>query len=123
MNETKETLPTSDSQDDDLLTVDDYMKWVSTFDSLTPELRYIVLTQAGAKVVEGGSPALLKTHQLLVAYVRSECDDYSLSEQIKQANIRVYEKNKAAYWFAVFATITALCVAVYHFMKLPFNVF
>lgn len=104
------------------LTVDDYMNWVTTLDPLTAEEKLVVLQKAGSVIVEGGTAAVLKTHEMVVSATRAECDEDELLVQIKKANYTIYAKNKPAYIFAAFAFIVALTVAVYKFTKFISNV-
>lgn len=111
-----------DPNSQESLTVDDYMNWVTTLDPLTSEEKLVVLQKAGSVIVEGASPAVLKTHQMVVSATRAECDEDELLVQIKKANYTIYAKNKPAYIFAALAFIVALTVSVYKLTKFISNV-
>lgn len=99
------------------ITVDEYMAWVATFDNLPPEMKYVILTKAGGRIVEGGSNNLRQAHTLLLQSIRQECDPDSLTAQLKDANLRVFQRNKGVYILCGLAALLCLCVAVYKFSK------
>ncbi|MEQ6436328.1 hypothetical protein V8Z74_15040 [Comamonas sp. w2-DMI] len=103
--------------DDNQVTVDEYMNWAATFDNLPPELQYIVLKQAGARLIEGGSRVLMQAHEMLLEKTRVECDEKTLSEQVMRANYSVFARNKPAYIAAGIAILVCVCVAVYKISK------
>ena len=49
----EETNPQSD-ETTDVVTVDEYLGWAASFDNLPPEIRYIVLSKSGGRIVAGG---------------------------------------------------------------------
>ena len=116
-----ETNPQTE-EPDGVVTVDEYMGWAATFDNLPPEIRYIVLTKSGGRVVEGGSQMLLQAHRLLLESARKDCDPDDLAQRIKDANYSVYERNKSVYLIGVVAVLICLCVGIYKFSKVVSSV-
>lgn len=109
--------------EDEGVTVDEYMAWVASFDNLDPVIRYIVVKKSGSRLIADGSAQLKKAHTMILAEIQAECDGEELSEQIKNGYLRVYERNKPFFLFALIAVIVCLCVVTYKLARILSNVF
>lgn len=111
------------TSEDQGVTVDEYMAWVATFDNLDPVMRYLVVKKSGPRLIDGGSAQLKKAHGMILAEIQAECDGEELSEQIKNGYLRVYERNKPFFLFALIAVIVCLCVVTFKLARILSNVF
>ncbi len=112
----EETNPQSD-ETTDVVTVDEYLGWAASFDNLPPEIRYIVLSKSGGRIVAGGSQILQQAHRLLLDSARRDCDPDDLAQKIKEANLSVSQRNKPLYVIGGVAVLFCLCVGVYKLSK------
>ena len=117
-----EETPPQPEETTDAITVDEYYGWAASFENLPPEIRFIVLSKSGGRIVNGGSNLLQQAHRHLLESARKDCDPDVLAHKIREANLSVYERNKPVYVVGFIAVLICLCVGVYKFSKVVSSV-